>query len=112
MPSLATDFANSSFNTPNPNKTRDSKMASATAPVPLDLNGCDGIDQLTASEQSLCSNLRIYPRAYMAIKQVIIRESEKRGRLKRREARALVRIDVNKLGKIYDFFVSKGWIKS
>ena len=80
-------------------------------PSPLDLQGCEGVEQLTAAEQALCSNLRLFPRAYMTIKNVIIREAEKRGGLKRRDARALVRIDVNKLGKIYDFFVTKSWIK-
>eukprot|EP00158_Paraphelidium_tribonemae_P002745 Partr_v1_DN25633_c0_g1_i1_m4793 putative Transcriptional len=79
-------------------------------PTPLDLQGCEGVDQLTSSEQALCSALRLFPRAYMAIKNVLIREAEKRGGLKRRDARTLVRIDVNKLGKIYDFFVRKSWI--
>ena len=81
------------------------------APTPLDLTGCEGVDQLTTSEQALCSTLRLFPRAYMAIKNVLIREAEKRGGLKRRDARSLVRIDVNKLGKIYDFFIAKNWIK-
>jgi transcriptional adapter 2-alpha len=80
-------------------------------PVPLDLSGCEAVDQLTASEQAICSTLRLLPRAYLAIKQTLLKEAERRGGLKRREARTLVRIDVNKLGKVYDFFVSKGWLK-
>ena len=78
--------------------------------TPLDLTGCEGVEVLTASEQALCSALRLFPRAYMSIKETLLRECEKKGGLKRREARDLVRIDVNKLGKVYDFFVSKGWV--
>jgi transcriptional adapter 2-alpha len=93
-----------------PSDTKSSAIYATAAP--LDLMGCDGVDLLTASEQALCSNLRILPRAYLVIKQAIMREYAKSGELKRRDVRKLVRIDVNKLGKVYDFFVSKGWIRS
>lgn len=78
--------------------------------APLDLTGCDGVSNLTASEQALCSQLRLLPRAYLSIKRSMLQEYAKKGSLRRREARALVRIDVNKLGKIYDYFISMGWI--
>ncbi len=94
----------------NSNGMQKSSAIYSTA-APLDLSGCDGVDNLTASEQALCSHLRILPRAYLVIKQTILKEYSKRGDLKRRDARRLVRIDVNKLGKVYDFFISKGWIK-
>lgn len=78
--------------------------------APLDLSGCDGVDRLTTSEQALCSTLRILPRAYLVIKQTLLRECERRGGLKRRDTRNLIKIDVNKLGKVYDFFVEKQWV--
>lgn len=87
------------------------KPKQSYSPQPLDISNCEGVEHLTTSEQALCSTLRILPRAYMFIKQTLIREFEKRGTLKRRDARSLIRIDVNKLGKVYDFFVSKGWLK-
>lgn len=78
---------------------------------PLDLTGCECVDQLTSAEQELCSSLRLLPRAYLAIKQTLLKESQKRGGLKRRDARTLVRVDVNKLGKVFDFLVLSGWIR-
>jgi transcriptional adapter 2-alpha len=81
-------------------------------PVPLDISSADGVDQLSASEKQLCSTLRIQPRAYLVIKQTLIREFEKRGSLKRRDARGMMRMDAIKMTKIYDFFLGKGWICS
>lgn len=94
------------------NSSATPKNRTMQQPLPLDLSGCDGVEVLTASEQALCSALRILPRAYLSIKETILRECERRGGLKRRETRDLIRIDVNKLGKVYDFFVSKGWVRS
>jgi transcriptional adapter 2-alpha len=77
----------------------------------LDIQDAEGYHLLTPGEQQLCSTLRLYPKAYLVIKDTIIREYTRVGSLKRRQARALIKIDVNKTGKIYDFFVEMGWIK-
>lgn len=68
---------------------------------------------LTVAEQTLCATLRIMPRIYLAIKETIVREYAKRGgELRRREARDLVKIDVNKTSRIWDFLHQAGFLKS
>ena len=70
---------------------------------------------LTSGEVDLCSRLRILPKAYMVIKDTILREAAAieaaGGVLRRRKARQMIKIDVNKTGKIYDYFLGAGWIK-
>jgi transcriptional adapter 2-alpha len=81
------------------------------APLPLNITGADGHDLLTTSEADLCSKLRILPRAYLVIKETLLGEYQKRGCvLKKRQARGLVKIDVNKTSKVWDYFVSRGWL--
>ncbi|KAI8988156.1 hypothetical protein BDF20DRAFT_854172 [Mycotypha africana] len=79
---------------------------------PLNISEADGVHLLTEEEQILCSTLRIMPRPYLVIKDTILKEYAKQGYLKRRQARALIKIDVNKTSRIYDFFVESGWIKA
>ncbi|KAJ1673841.1 Transcriptional adapter ada2 [Spiromyces aspiralis] len=81
-------------------------------PNPLDISDADGVHLLTPGERQLCSTLRILPRPYLVIKETILGEYARRGSLRRRQARELVKIDVNKTGRIYDFFVEAGWIKT
>ncbi|KAK9762966.1 Transcriptional adapter ada2 [Basidiobolus ranarum] len=78
---------------------------------PLDIQEADGVHLLTPAEQTICSALRILPKAYMVIKETILKEYARLGSLKRRQARELIKIDVNKTSKIYDFFIEMGWIK-
>lgn len=53
------------------------------------------------------------PQTYIAAKGVIIREARKHGdELSRKHARELLKIDINKTGKIWDFLVSHGVIKA
>ncbi|ORZ01212.1 hypothetical protein BCR43DRAFT_486555 [Syncephalastrum racemosum] len=80
--------------------------------TPLDIAEADGVHLLTEQEQVLCSTLRIMPRPYMVIKDTILKEYAKQGFLKRRQARGLIKIDVNKTSRIYDFFIESGWIKA
>ncbi|KAI8324568.1 transcriptional adaptor 2 [Martensiomyces pterosporus] len=79
---------------------------------PLDIEGADGIELLSPSEQQLCSHLRIFPRPYLVVKETLLAEYARTGHLKRRQARELVKIDVNKTSRLYDFFVENGWIKA
>ncbi|PHZ12709.1 transcriptional adaptor 2 [Rhizopus microsporus ATCC 52813] len=89
-----------------------SNVAATAAPAggrkpanPLNIRDADGVHLLTEEEQILCSTLRIMPRPYLVIKDTILKEYAKQGYLKRRQARALIKIDVNKTSRIYDFFV-------
>ncbi|KAG2188775.1 hypothetical protein INT44_003914 [Umbelopsis vinacea] len=79
---------------------------------PLNIKEADGVHLLSEDEQQLCSALRILPRPYLVIKDTILKEYAKHGFLRRRQARELIKIDVNKTSRIYDFFVENGWIKA
>ena len=50
---------------------------------------------------------RVYPELYLDVKESLIAESEKCGGLRLAEARRVVKIDVNKTRKLYDFFVAQ-----
>lgn len=96
-----------SSNSPSPNS-----IASRKASTPLNISHADGVELLSERERHLCSILRLYPRLYLSIKENLIRESMRMGGLKRAQARAAVKIDVNKTSKLYDFFIAAGWIKA
>ena len=80
------------------------------ASAPLNVSNADGVELLSEKERQICSLLRLYPRLYLTIKDTLIRENLKYGGLKRAQARAAIKIDVNKTSKLYDFFSSAGWI--
>lgn len=89
---------------------------------------------LTPAEQQLCSSLRILPKPYLVMKEVLMKEAMKHGGvLKKKVAMEICRVSlytfwggcsgggvgadlgikqihVNKISRIHDFFVSSGWI--
>ncbi|XP_044002522.1 transcriptional adapter 2-alpha-like isoform X1 [Aphidius gifuensis] len=79
-------------------------------PPPLEIRRHIGYDKLTSPEKDLCSNARILPEDFLYYKNMLIIENKKLGSLKLSQARPLLRIDVNKTRKIYDFFVQEGHI--
>ncbi|EIN11553.1 SWIRM-domain-containing protein [Punctularia strigosozonata HHB-11173 SS5] len=82
------------------------------APAPLNLANSPHLHLLTPAEQTLCSALRILPKPYLVIKETLVREYARRGgKLRRREARDLVKIDVNKTSRIWDFLVQAGFLR-
>ncbi|KAF9818139.1 hypothetical protein IEO21_02981 [Rhodonia placenta] len=81
-------------------------------PAPLNLANSPLLHLLTPEEQTLCSQLRILPKPYLVIKETLVREYARRGgKLRRREARDLVKIDVNKTSRVWDFLVQAGFLK-
>ncbi|KAL7411186.1 hypothetical protein BDY24DRAFT_331249, partial [Mrakia frigida] len=79
------------------------------AAAPLNLASAASLHLLSPPEQELCSTLRILPKPYLMIKETLIREYARRGgNLRRREARALVKIDVNKTARIWDLMEEMG----
>jgi len=55
----------------------------------------------------LCSQVRLVPESYLEFKNVLVNECNKLGHLRLAHARALIKIDVNKTRKIYDFLASE-----
>ena len=63
---------------------------------PLNIANATDVHLLTQSERNLCSQLRILPKAYLVIKETLFRELLRSGGvLKKRQARDLLKIDVN-----------------
>lgn len=87
-------------------------VAAAITAQPLNLANSPALHLLTPEEQTLCSQLRILPKPYLVIKETLVREYARRGgKLRRREARDLVKIDVNKTSRVWDFLVQAGFLK-
>lgn len=78
---------------------------------PLSISLSKNYDLLSKEEKEFCSLTRIYPDLYFKYKNIIITESELNNGLRKKDARKLLKIDVNKTSKLYDFFISAGWIK-
>lgn len=58
----------------------------------------------------LCQMVRLVPGAYLEYKAALVNECNKQGGLRLAQARALIKIDVNKTRKIYDFLIREGYI--
>lgn len=77
---------------------------------PLDIVGLPGYDKLSDSEREMCASIRLVPDAYLEFRGVMTTECAKSGCLKLSQARNMIKIDVNKTRRIYDFLLSEGHI--
>lgn len=79
---------------------------------PLNISNAADLHLLSPSEQTLCSQLRILPKSYLVIKETLFRELLRTGgTLRKRQARELIKIDVNKTARIFEFFQQQGWLR-
>lgn len=79
--------------------------------TPLEIIGMPGYEKLLAKERELCRNVRLVPLTYLELKATLIAENNKLGHLKLLTARRLLKIDVNKTRRLYDFLVEEGYIQ-
>lgn len=70
-----------------------------------------GAELLSANEILLCDTLRIVPHQYMIAKEAMIRMSLRNGQIRKKEARAIIKMDHAKVSKIYDYLHGCGWIR-
>uniref|UniRef100_A0A9J8DJH3 Transcriptional adapter n=1 Tax=Cyprinus carpio carpio TaxID=630221 RepID=A0A9J8DJH3_CYPCA len=77
---------------------------------PLNLTGLPGTEKLNEREKELCQVVRLVPGAYLEYKQALLNECRRQGGLRLAQARSLIKIDVNKTRKIYDFLIKEGYI--
>ncbi|XP_039613204.1 transcriptional adapter 2-alpha [Polypterus senegalus] len=77
---------------------------------PLNLTGLPGTDKLNDKEKELCQVVRLVPGAYLEYKAALVNECRRQGGLRLAQARSLIKIDVNKTRKIYDFLLKEGYI--
>ncbi|KOX75067.1 Transcriptional adapter 2-alpha [Melipona quadrifasciata] len=96
----------------NFNNSISSTISQRKMAPPLVIKGLPGYEKLTSAEKELCSVTRIVPTNYLDFKHILIAENKKAGYLRLAQARVLLKIDVNKTRKIYDFLTEKGYIKS
>ncbi|KAJ5232908.1 Transcriptional adapter 2 [Penicillium chermesinum] len=77
----------------------------------LDSEGAADLHLLTREEAEVCNVLRLMPKPYLVLKETLLKEAMKQGgSLKKKDARAICKIDSTKAGRIYDFMVHSGWI--
>ncbi|NXY71636.1 TAD2A protein, partial [Glareola pratincola] len=74
------------------------------------LTGLPGTEKLNGGGKELCQMVRLVPGAYLEYKAALVNECNKQGGLRLAQARALIKIDVNKTRKIYDFLIREGYI--
>uniref|UniRef100_A0A8C2J8H0 Transcriptional adapter n=1 Tax=Cyprinus carpio TaxID=7962 RepID=A0A8C2J8H0_CYPCA len=68
------------------------------------------LNKLNEREKELCQVVRLVPGAYLEYKQALLNECRRQGGLRLAQARSLIKIDVNKTRKIYDFLIKEGYI--
>ncbi|KAL1872769.1 hypothetical protein VTK73DRAFT_1375 [Phialemonium thermophilum] len=80
-------------------------------PLSLTQDNAPDLHLLTPEEVKLCETLRLQPKPYLMIKEQILKEAIKgNGSLKKKQAREICRLDSQKGGRIFDFFVNAGWV--
>lgn len=87
------------------------KQLPNTVPLKFGKESAADLQLLTKEERELCSVLRIMPKPYLALKEMVIRAAlNNSGFLKKKTAREICKIDANKSSQLFDFFVHSGWI--
>lgn len=80
-------------------------------PVSWSEENAPDLHLLTKDEAKLCEVLRLQPKPYLMIKEQILKEALKgNGALKKKQAKEICRLDTQKGGRIFDFFVNSGWV--
>jgi len=79
--------------------------------MPLSPSTTADLHLLTPSETELCKTCRVQPKPYLVFKETILKEALKgNGTLKKKQVRELTKLDPQKAGRVFDFFVASGWI--
>ena len=79
--------------------------------TPLSSDTSPDLQLLLPEERELCSKQRLQPKAYLCIKDAVMREAMKHeGKLRRKQVKEVARIDSTKGGKIFEFFLEMGWL--
>lgn len=79
-------------------------------PRPLDIDHLPDVDRLNEDEREICRTNRLVPQNYLSIKDLFVTECQKRGGLGKRSAREMVKMDVNKSSKIWEYLQMQGLV--
>ncbi|XP_030021079.2 transcriptional adapter 2A [Manduca sexta] len=107
---MAKNFDNQSPTKPTTLYGRNKLLKFKRTLMPLEITDLPGFSQLTETERVLCSNLRLTPESFLDIKEQLIAQNFKMGCLRLIDARRIIKIDVNKTRKIYDYLMYEGFI--
>jgi transcriptional adapter 2-alpha len=84
---------------------------SGVQPMPMTQDTAPDLHLLTPEEAKLCEVIRLQPKPYLMIKEQILKEALKtNGTLKKKQAKEICRLDSQKGGRIFDFFINSGWV--
>ena len=84
---------------------------SGVSPISLAQENVADLHLLTQEEIELCEKTRLHPKPYLVIKETVMKEALKgNGQLKKKQVRELSRLEPQKGGRIFDFFVAHGWL--
>ena len=75
-----------------------------------DISRLSGVERLSAEERELCQTCRLHPEALLGYMAQLEGEGRRYGQLRLADARRLLKIDVNKTRKIFNYLVSHGRI--
>lgn len=78
----------------------------------VDIEAMAGSELLSAKEINLCKSLDLIPQQYLIIKEVMIRENARNGSLRKKDVRAIIKFDMDKVFKIYGYLLGCGWIRN
>lgn len=85
-------------------------------PMTLSLDTSPDLQLLLPEEKDLCSKLHLSPKAYLCIKDALLREAIKNdGKLRKRQIKEIAKLDSStqggpKSGKILELLVEMGWL--
>jgi transcriptional adapter 2-alpha len=84
---------------------------SGVSPLDLSKEAVSDAHLLTPEELELCEKARLHPKPYLVMKEAILKEAVKgNGQLKKKQVREICRVEPQKGGRIFDFFVASGWV--
>jgi transcriptional adapter 2-alpha len=84
---------------------------SGVQPLQLSQDNAPDLHLLTPEEAKLCEVVRLQPKPYLMIKEQILKEALKgNGTLKKKQAKEICRLDSQKGGRIFEFFINSGWV--
>lgn len=79
--------------------------------TPMDISTCPGVRLLNEDEYISCSLLRIRPALFFHARNTLLHNFfHSVGYFRKSAAQKMLRIDVNKTGKFYDFLVRQNWL--
>jgi transcriptional adapter 2-alpha len=88
-----------------------SQPISGVPPLALSEDNAPDMHLLTPEEAELCKVSRIQPKPYLMIKEQVLKEALKgNGCLKKKQVKEICRLDTQKGGRIFEFFLNSGWI--